>query len=72
MPMMFQVGTADAVIPYEGGGSDSNTSVLSAEDTLAVWSDLNGCEATPASSSFPDLDVEGAREFWGSFKGKTR
>lgn len=58
MPMMFQVGTADAGIPYEGGQVDAQVNVLSAEATAALWRDLNGCETESASTSFPDLDPD--------------
>ncbi|HJN72289.1 MAG TPA: PHB depolymerase family esterase [Myxococcota bacterium] len=58
MPLMYQVGTADAAILYEGGASDSNTSVLSAAETVAYWRDLNGCEATPTTTSLDDLDPD--------------
>ena len=57
-PLMFQVGTTDAAIPYEGGRSDPQISVLSASDTLAMWAGVNGCEATPTTTTLPDLDPD--------------
>ena len=58
MPMLYQVGTTDAAIPYEGGSSDSNIVVLSAQDTAAHWAGVNGCEEQTRSTDFPDLDAE--------------
>ena len=58
MPMMYQVGTADAGILYEGGSVDAQVHVLSAEDTTAIWRDLNACEAEPTSTDLPDVDPD--------------
>ncbi|MFH1809403.1 MAG: PHB depolymerase family esterase, partial [Pseudomonadota bacterium] len=58
MPLMYQVGSADAEVLYQGGASDPQVASLSAVDSVAYWRSLNHCETTPALSSLPDLDPE--------------
>lgn len=50
-------GTADSVIPYEGGdagvyGDDSAFSLMSVLESTAAWASHNGCAAGPAEASF--------------------
>ena len=52
VPIMQIHGTADPVVPYEGGVW---TEPL--ETTLAYWVEQNQCTTTPEMMSFPDLDM---------------
>lgn len=57
VPMLVMNGTADPLIPYEGGKGASRYAVdgfWSAAKTLAFWRRVNGCEAQDAAST--DLD----------------
>lgn len=57
VPMLVMNGTADPLIPYEGGKGVSRYAVdgfWSATKTLAFWRRVNGCEAQDAAST--DLD----------------
>ncbi len=58
VPVMYQVGTADAAVLYEGGqaGDDESLNHISAQDTMAYWADVNQCDAVPATHDLPDLD----------------
>jgi polyhydroxybutyrate depolymerase len=60
LPIMFQIGTADATIPYEGGvGVLANTGeVLSAADSVAYWVLRDQCHQTPTPQALPDLDPD--------------
>ncbi len=52
VPLLLMNGTADPLIPYEGGrGTDG---FWSTEKTLAFWRHLNGCESGDGSNA--DLD----------------
>lgn len=58
LPMLIMNGTADPLIPYEGGHGSSYFAAdgfWSAEDTVAFWRKLNGCEADDADvTDMPD------------------
>jgi polyhydroxybutyrate depolymerase len=57
VPMLVINGTIDPLIPYQGGKGASRFAVegfWSAEETLAFWRRVNGCEAQNAASI--DLD----------------
>jgi polyhydroxybutyrate depolymerase len=57
MPMLMMNGTADPLIPYQGGRGTSRFAVdgfWSAEKTLGFWRKSNGCEADNAAAT--DLD----------------
>lgn len=49
MPMEFFMGTADPLMPYNGGATNgaayggAGGNVLSAQDTVALWSNYGGC-----------------------------
>lgn len=58
VPMMFQVGTEDAAVLYEGGASDPELGVLSAADTAAYWGERNGCTGEPSRTTLDDLDPD--------------
>jgi polyhydroxybutyrate depolymerase len=53
VPMLMMNGTADPLVPYEGGRGTSRFAVdgfWSTEETLLFWRRINGCEATDAQS----------------------
>jgi len=53
VPMLMMNGTADPLVPYEGGRGTSRFSVdgyWSAEETQLFWRRINGCEAGDANS----------------------
>lgn len=58
LPMLLMNGTADPLIPYEGGRGASyfaTDGFWSTEETLAFWRKLNGCEAGDADvTDLPD------------------
>ena len=57
VPMLVMNGTADPLIPYEGGRGTSRFAIdgfWSTEETLLFWRRINGCDASDAASV--DLD----------------
>jgi polyhydroxybutyrate depolymerase len=57
IPMLIMNGTADPLVPYEGGRGTSPFAVegfWSTEKTVQFWRKINGCETTDAASV--DLD----------------
>jgi polyhydroxybutyrate depolymerase len=58
LPMLIMNGTADPLVPYEGGrgsGYFAADGFWSTEETLAFWRKLNGCEADDANvTEMPD------------------
>ncbi|MBB4395893.1 PHB depolymerase family esterase [Bradyrhizobium sp. ERR14] len=58
LPMLLMNGTADQLVPYEGGRGSSYFAAdgfWSTEETLAFWRNLNGCETDDASvTDLPD------------------
>ena len=53
LPILMINGTADPLIPYQGGHGTSRYAVggfWSTEETLAFWRRVNGCEAREASA----------------------
>lgn len=72
LPAMAFHGTADPVVPYEGGDldgwllrwaaglTDAPTYFLGAEEWIASWAEGNGCDPTPESIP-PQGDVRGIR-----------
>jgi polyhydroxybutyrate depolymerase len=61
VPMLMMNGTADPLIPYEGGRGTSRYAVdgfWSAEKTIAFWRKVNGCaEGDAASNDLSDKDT---------------
>jgi polyhydroxybutyrate depolymerase len=52
IPMVYVLGTADPVVPYEGAQSRSSAgSFLSAADSLAKWSSFNHCGAAGGAAT---------------------
>jgi polyhydroxybutyrate depolymerase len=60
IPMLLMNGTADPLIPYEGGRGTSRFAVdgfWSSEKTIAFWRKINGCEeADAAATDLADKD----------------
>lgn len=57
VPMLIMNGTADPLVPYEGGRGTSRFAVegfWSTEKTVQFWRQINGCDAKDAASV--DLD----------------
>jgi len=58
LPMLIMNGTADPLIPYEGGRGSSYFAAdgfWSTEKTVAFWRELNGCETEDADvTEMPD------------------
>lgn len=58
LPMLIMNGTADPLVPYEGGRGSSYFAAdgfWSTDETLAFWRKLNGCETGDANvSDLPD------------------
>ncbi|MCK1738722.1 prolyl oligopeptidase family serine peptidase [Bradyrhizobium sp. 138] len=58
LPMLLMNGTADPLVPYEGGRGSSYYAAdgfWSTDETLAFWRKLNGCETDDAArSDLPD------------------
>ena len=61
VPMLMMNGTADPLIPYEGGRGTSRYAVdgfWSAEKTIAFWRKVNACEeGSAASTDLADKDA---------------
>jgi len=64
VPMLMMNGTADPLIPYQGGRGTSRFAVdgfWSTEQTLGFWRHNNGCEAADAATAdLPDHDPDDA------------
>ena len=54
IPIMYQVGTADSGVKYEGGSSGNSGTNLSARESIAYWVEHNQCETAPVSSMVED------------------
>lgn len=61
VPVMFVNGTADPLVPFDGGPvaeryGGQRGAVLSTPGSIALWTRLAGAGATPARVPLPDLD----------------
>ena len=56
MPVSFINGTDDPVTPYEGGRQPGGARVLSVEDTVKIWTHLNGCSELPEVQEIHELN----------------
>lgn len=59
VPMLMMNGTADTLVPYQGGRGTSRFAVdgfWSAEKTLGFWRKVNGCDAKTTATDLPDTD----------------
>ena len=60
VPMLMMNGTADPLIPYNGGRGTSRFAVdgfWSADRTLAFWRKNNGCDAKAIATDLADTDT---------------
>lgn len=60
VPMLMMNGTADPLIPYNGGRGTSRFAVdgfWSADKTLAFWRKTNGCDAKATTTDLTDIDT---------------
>jgi len=60
VPMLMMNGTADPLIPYNGGRGTSRFAVdgfWSADKTLAFWRKNNGCDAKATTTDLADTDT---------------
>lgn len=59
VPMLFILGTADPLVPHDGGpvgrGRSDRGAVASVEDTLSFYAVRNGCDGS-TSRPLPDID----------------
>jgi polyhydroxybutyrate depolymerase len=78
-PVMIFTGTADPLMPYDGGHPDlaavlervkgpSSDVIVSSADTAAFWADLNGCGGS-TSTNLPDKVSDGTTVTETSFSG---
>ncbi len=63
IPAVFINGTADPMLPYEGGiignpPDPTHGTCKPVEETINFWVKLNGCNTTPETETLPDLDTE--------------
>ncbi|MEZ4321795.1 MAG: prolyl oligopeptidase family serine peptidase [Myxococcota bacterium] len=60
VPVMFVLGTADPLVPYEGGpvANGDRGEAISADAAFAFWSDQNGCTGEPTITPLPDTDPD--------------
>lgn len=58
VPFALMAGTADRLIPYDGGviRRAGRVSILSAPQTAAMFASLNGCVRAPSERRLPDSD----------------
>lgn len=54
VPVMEIHGTADATVPYTGGGG---LGFVNIDSLMAHWVEFNNCNPTPAFANVPDIDA---------------
>ena len=59
MPVLAFHGTADRIVPYDGGGVRSDGAadgvrIAGAEEQIARWADQDGCEPQPTEEPVAD------------------
>ncbi len=73
VPLMMIVGTADAVVPYNGGAANltsSKVELLSVDATLAIFGKAAGCGDGHVTTPLPDFDTrDGARAYLDRLNG---
>ncbi len=72
--LLLIMGTEDPLVPWEGGEIEFRGlhlgKVLSAEETVRFWAELNGCQQESAPRYLPDTDPgDGTRAWRMDFKG---
>lgn len=57
--LIYVVGTEDTIARWEGGQASSEDSgvMLSSDETMQHWIELDGCSAEPTVESMPDIDT---------------
>jgi polyhydroxybutyrate depolymerase len=61
VPMLMMNGTADPLVPYNGGRGTSRFAVdgfWSTDKTLAFWRKNNGCDAKATTTDLADIDAD--------------
>lgn len=59
MAAVFMWGTADPIAPYRGGAmAGDRGQILSAEQSIARWTERNGARQTPEVTAFEDIDAD--------------
>ena len=54
-------GTADPLVPYQGGdvgGRETRGKVLSTDETVSFWCQVNGCTGEPVITQLPDQNTD--------------
>lgn len=61
MPVLSILGTEDIYVPYEGGEMEKGAggTILSADETVAKWSELNGCLSETETTTLEDKKDDG-------------
>lgn len=59
LPIMFMNGTADPILPYDGGSIVTDRGAVSSTQlTIDYWVNRNQTDTTPIETTFPDNDTE--------------
>ena len=61
VPALLVHGTADRIVPYDGGpvdGDESRGAVLSLEEAATHWRSANRCGPVPATETLPHVDPD--------------
>ncbi len=57
VPLLAINGTADPLVPYNGGMvARERGEVISTDDTMKFWATNNGCTGDPTEEALPDID----------------
>lgn len=57
IPVLIELGTKDASVPYEGSGTE-NCDRMSGIETINFWANVNGCSETPTTAYLPDNGID--------------
>ncbi len=73
VPVLMINGTADKLIPWEGGyvrfGRKTLGRILSVPETASFWAAHNGCDISPEVTALPDIDpADGTRVYKRSYR----
>lgn len=73
LPFLLIAGTADPLIPYNGGNADladNKSALLSVEDTVAIFAQAAHCGASKTTMQFPHHDAgDDTRAYLEKFDG---
>ena len=65
MPVILFNGTADQLVPWEGGNVASKRGkVISVANTVTFWVKHNGCNPIPTKTYLPDTTPEDGSQVW--------